>query len=323
MATRAKPWDRFKVGRPSKKAMGFSADCVPFDTVFHHTHLETAYIALREGTIRSGLVHDKSRLNTKRVRVIWLSPNDWENAGGSRYGNVGFAFRINPLLRGKRVYWVESKPYQIQACRFLITATDYNGELERYDPSRDKGPWWKDKSTGTHYWNGEFCLELMYESDLNLAECSRVILGSHSNQWCCLNRYNPGLCPDIGLRRNKGGALLVARVVGTGLGAEVLGFTRVDDAGKIVPTDELEESFDALIRRVVRNVAFTGNLRSGSPLAASLAQAILMTYSLKQDEQRKALASMFLSEEELSKSCMEAVATAFQLSRPKDLINPP
>lgn len=319
MATRKKNWTRFKVGRPSQSKDGFNPDCVPFDRVYHYTHLESAYTALREGNLRSGLVYDNSRLNTERIWVTWLSPNDWENAGGFRYGNVGFGFNMRTLVKGKRIYWVESVPYEIPALRILVTSSDHESELEIYDPTKGDGPWWYDKSHKIHYRNGHYCLEVMLESDLSLEDCSGVTIGSHSNQWCCVNRNNPRSCADFGLRRNKGGAYFLSRVVGTGLETDVLRFTRLNASGNRVPADELEFAYSTLSNGIMNHVDFGGDLESTDPQATSVAQAILTAYSFRQDEQRRRLASLFSSKDEMLMSCRAVVASAFHLTKPESL----
>ena len=47
----------------------------------------------------------ESRLNTERILVTWLSPNDWTNAGGFRYGNIAFELDWPDLVDGMRFYW--------------------------------------------------------------------------------------------------------------------------------------------------------------------------------------------------------------------------
>ncbi|MGA2623828.1 MAG: hypothetical protein ABSF91_08255 [Bacteroidota bacterium] len=44
----SKEWIRFKVGKPSTTANWVEPDCVPFDLIYHYTHLETALAAIRE-----------------------------------------------------------------------------------------------------------------------------------------------------------------------------------------------------------------------------------------------------------------------------------
>ena len=52
--------------------------------------------------LRADLIFDKSKLKERRIRVVWLSPNDWDNDGGFRYGNVRFTYDWASLVEDKR-----------------------------------------------------------------------------------------------------------------------------------------------------------------------------------------------------------------------------
>jgi len=81
-------WSRYSVGQVSKKKNWVNPDCVSLSVVTHVTHVQLGLDILRAGRIAPQLIYDDSRLNTQRILVTWLSPNDWSNAGGFRYGNV-------------------------------------------------------------------------------------------------------------------------------------------------------------------------------------------------------------------------------------------
>jgi hypothetical protein len=164
------PWDEFAVGAPSKQPNWSNRDCLPLVSVAHVAHVTTALRIVQEGCLRANLVFDESKLNTERIRVVWLSPNDW--ARGFRYGSIRFSFGWEPLIAGKRAYWVESIAYGVAACRILISDRDYDKTLEPYDPQRVRGPWWL-APDGKHYWNGRYCLEIMYEANVTLGDCDQ------------------------------------------------------------------------------------------------------------------------------------------------------
>lgn len=79
------------MGKPSTKNW-VENDCQSFSNISHVSHINNALNIIEDGVIKSGLVFDKSLLNTERILVVWLSPNDWGGAGGFRYGNVRFNF---------------------------------------------------------------------------------------------------------------------------------------------------------------------------------------------------------------------------------------
>ena len=87
------------------------------------THIRNAIEIIRGSQLAPQLIYDKSRLNTQRILVLWLSPNDWSGAGGFRYGNVSFDFNWASIIESKRFYWVGAMPYTPSACRILITLT--------------------------------------------------------------------------------------------------------------------------------------------------------------------------------------------------------
>jgi hypothetical protein len=67
-------WERFKIGNPSVRRYWTEPDCVPFDTVTHTSHIDSAIRIITEGEIQPSLVFDESILNTQRILVSWLSP---------------------------------------------------------------------------------------------------------------------------------------------------------------------------------------------------------------------------------------------------------
>ncbi|MCC6444121.1 MAG: hypothetical protein IT210_11795 [Armatimonadetes bacterium] len=133
---------------------------------------------IRAGKIKAGLVYDQSKLNTERIHVAWLSPNFWNH--GFRYGNVAFEYDWKSLLEGKRAYWVEAiRSYRPPACRILLTGENFDSILAPYNPSDKNGPWWHDSSEDQHFWDGDFCLELMIDHDLTVDQAQEVKFVAH------------------------------------------------------------------------------------------------------------------------------------------------
>ena len=116
-------WRKFKAGEPAYT--GFRSDCKPFSWVGHASHAHTAVDILKAGEIKPSLVFDESKLNTERILVTWLSPNDWWH--GYRYGTTKFSFDFQKLVEGKKYYWVEAIAYNTAACRILITDKTRDG----------------------------------------------------------------------------------------------------------------------------------------------------------------------------------------------------
>jgi hypothetical protein len=146
-----KTWSDFPVSfQPSRRG---SNECRAFSIVTHVAHVKDAVRVMEDGRIRSSLVYDESRLNTKRTHVSWVSPKDW--ARGYIYGNIAFVFDWRELVAEKRIYWVEyhETPRQ-HICRFLISAEKFTDDkLERYDFEQPGGPLFYDEKADTWYHN--------------------------------------------------------------------------------------------------------------------------------------------------------------------------
>lgn len=203
-------WHKFKVGELSTSRGWVNPDCQLLTTVSHVAHLETTKRIFRDGKINSGLIFDKSKLNTERILVAWLSPNHWSD--GFRYGNVRFNYDWKTLIANKRYYWVESLAYGVKACRILVTEEDRSDILEEYDPTRHDGPWWFDEKNDTHYWNGNYCLEIMIENDVDIDDCLTIDFVDHHRQFC---NILPLHCEDCNRTRYDAGKKLISYILST------------------------------------------------------------------------------------------------------------
>jgi hypothetical protein len=223
-------WERFEVGKPSGRPRWEAEGCVPLTTVTHSSHVGPALAIINDGEIRPTLVYDKSKLNTQRILVCWLSPNYWTL--GSRYGNIDFRFDFERLIEGRNYYWVEAiKDYKLPACRILVTDIyrDLSTQLKRYDPTLGNGPWWFNKSERKHYYNGRYCLEFMIEAPIPLTMLMSLDFIKHSDQYCAMNRTAPSRCSEFGFSHIQGAARFLTRaaVMGIGLSSLVKGNTRL------------------------------------------------------------------------------------------------
>jgi hypothetical protein len=207
-SVKTKPWSQYRVSW-SPSDTEWTLDCQALLTVSHVAHVPAAVRIVEDGRLRADLVFDTSKLNTERIRVVWLSPNQW--AEGFRYGNVRFTFDWAKLVGKRKAFWVESIAYGVEACRILITEDDYSSRLTPYDPKNDDGPWVL-RSDGKHYWNGKHCLEIMFEGDLNLSAVKDVNFVTHHQLQCNIDHHT---CRYRGMPGDGAGLDFLARLACT------------------------------------------------------------------------------------------------------------
>ncbi len=283
----------------------------PLKYVAHVTHLDTAALLLRDWQLRAGPVYDESKLNTRRIHVVWVSPNDWAGAGGSRYGSVRFQFDWASLVAGAKYYWVEAvTKYKPTAARILVTAQDRGGDplLTPYDPGSGDGPWVMD-AAGNHFWNSDICLELMVERSIPLTSATHIDFVRHHDKRCCIA---PVVCPDCGLEV----ALASARF----LAAAALASTRPFEAHPLVgslggePTKVVLDSWQMLVYYLSsRKLVPVGTITAGAPSAGVLARSVLAAFA-RNDKEWRILAGLFASKTDLVTAVQTAVVTGLVIS---------
>jgi hypothetical protein len=167
-------WDRFKFEIDKKSP--------ELTTVRHVAHVLAARRIIEDGRVKAGLVYDKSRLNTSRISVSWVSANTWVD--GSIYGTVEFQFTWADLVAGQNIYWVEAmEEYKPPAFRLLLSKrNDLAGPIMPYDPANDEGP--LRLKADKYYWNGSFTSEFMIADDLPLERCTGLNFVSHHEKYC-------------------------------------------------------------------------------------------------------------------------------------------
>lgn len=291
-------WKKYKVGQPSQT--NFHPDnCRPFSIVGHVSHVDSGIEILRSGTIRKGLIFDKSILNKDRILVTWCSPNSW--GPGYRYGNVRFDFDFRKFVNGKNLYWVEAIAYGIDACRILITDKDRSDELEVYDPSKGDGPWWYDKKNNKDYFNNNYCLEFMLERDISLEELTSIYFVKHHPVYCAVHRYSPKDCKDLGRQDDSGGAMLLTKMA-----ARALDLSQY--AGHFLEGGKLKIQYsgaiDYMLFSIINDAKYSGTIESTNVQAQPLARAVLNAIAIDQKEEALELVTLFKSE----KSFLKAVA---------------
>lgn len=296
----ATPWNRFRVGTPSERSNWTNPDCQPLTTLSHVAHVPTAYRIIQDQTLRADLVFDQSLLNTHRARVVWLSPNDWTGAGGFRYGNVSFEFPWAALIADRRYFWVESIAYGIEACRILITANDWSDTLIPYDPTRGDGPWWTD-GQGNHYWNGQFCLEVMFEDDLPLETATGLSFVGHHPHFC---NIDPATCGYRGFRADAAGAEFLATLLNRNANPTLPSVLHTYSNGRTGLDGRVGGSLHAIMRACQRLGVAGPGVTAQQPQAPAIGRALLGALHRLPNDERDQLASLF----SCSKCLLEAVA---------------
>lgn len=298
-----KPWDKYKIKPNASNNSRLKA-------ITHIAHLETAVRILKDGKIRSGLVFDKSKLNKERILVNWLSPNHWHY--GSRYGNIEFQFDFESLLKEKNIYWVEAMTkYRPPACRFLITEKDQNHFLTPYDPAIDIGPWIYSHKDETHYWNGEYCLEFMFESDLPLELCEGIDCVSHHSQFC---NISPEGCRDKGLQDIKAKRKFFSSIIGNNLPIEQDHFRELRPNGHFKPKDNLQSAVSSILIKTQKKL-YSGQITASHEEALPLVQSSLNFIANDNDQGLKAMVSFFLNHAEFEATLIKAVMDKFGISK--------
>jgi len=306
---------KFRVGVPATH--GFTVDCMPFDSVSHTSHANSAISIIEAGEIRPSLVFDESILNDQRILVSWLSPNHWST--GYRYGNVRFNFSFNNIIQRKRYYWVESIAYKIRACRILITDINREAQLKPYDPTLKNGPWWFDEDGDQHYFNNNYCLEFMIEAPIKLDHLSKLDFVEHHPTYCSIHRNNPKKCSELRNNSARGGALFLTRAAAARLDLSPFSNHFVRKSGN--PTDALEFAFSEFASKVSRNVNFTGSLTQESESGQAVARAIMSAFTFGSKEDAKLLCAMFRDEDSFAAAAAMVIGETLGLENWEKLVH--
>jgi len=293
-------WRAFRVSMPCPSPRGF--DCIPLQSVMHVTHVDLALDIVRAKGIAARRVSDDSILRDHDIPVVWLSPNDWSGSDGFRYGNIGFRVNWNSVLRGMDHYWVGIMRHGIDAVRIMLTDVNRPNLVIPYISTRGDGPWYDD-AAGSHFWNGNICLEIMLERDVDLSEVTVIEFVAHNPRQCCIS---PSSCPDRGDSAGYGGARFIAGLVGRSIPAERRLFA--EDATSLEPSLSFCSIWDWLKAYLAPNgTAFPGTLRSSDASAATVAAAILDAFFRKDTQAMAASRDLFSGEDALIDACAHLI----------------
>lgn len=97
--------------------------------------------------------HTHLTKNLPGLNGLWYGIDVPDNGDNNWYGNVSFKIHFKSflqMLQDYKIYFVEVVEYRFSsALRLLITTQDL--PLERYDPHRLGGPWYRDINSGEDY----------------------------------------------------------------------------------------------------------------------------------------------------------------------------
>lgn len=288
--------------RPSDSAAELS-------TVHHIVHLPTARRILEDRRIQAGLVYDESKLNRSRIRVTWLSANDWYY--GSFYGNVQFTFDWTDIVHGQDFYWVEAMTqYSPTAFRFLLTDRDVSRlpDIEPYDPGSDKGP--VRRRRNRWFWNGRLTSEFMLEADIPLRKCTAVRFVSHHHAICRMHR---GACNYRDYSPETTAGILLAFILSFEIRSANTALIEKKDDQSTALTREAEQG----IRELWRTLAAKRKYFSGPISTKRSAEAILVgalaLYGMERLDEAKELISQLKSRDVFNRAFIDLVKVHFRL----------
>lgn len=303
-------WEQFAVKAPFSDE---AKDCQSLEYVDHVSHIQSSLQILRDGHLRPRLVSDKSKLNSTRILVNWLSPFHWGT--GYRYGHICFRYKWTTLVAGMDSYWVEKISYAYPAPRILLTRKDHDNDplVRKYDPKVDNGPWRIDPESGRHYWNPGCTLEFLVEEPITLFDLYRTLFVDHSDKYCALHKSHPASCPDFRLSTDQAGAYFVASVVARQLGGVAAKIARVGDLW-CEPRNTIIAAWNKLYTIIIRPTDYAGSVTCNQAEAGPLTRAYLNALANRNRDERLLLGRLFKSADDLTQACAQLVETTFGMS---------
>ena len=306
----AEPWHEFRLN--SNIPVDSDNNHKTLTNLYHVTHVENALQIVRDSKIKAGLVYDKSKLNTERILVAWLSPNDWTNAGGFRYGNIRFEFDIDLVYDFKSSYWVENIKYSPDACRFLLaTNENYPKSILEYLPWEQIGPWEYDPPDGPHRWNANICLEFMVEKDLFLNQIRGIDFVKHHPQRC---NIDPNVCLDKGMEAIDAGSKFISAIISQDLKPNwPLEAVKNGSALK----HSWLTAWDKILIKILDSNC-NGYLTKSDSSSYAFGRAFFGAYYLNRSDEMQSLCSVFASGNEMKSVLRQMFYDSFRTHVPED-----
>jgi hypothetical protein len=299
------PWLRFRVGNLGTANHRSRRE---FFVVHHVTHFYQALRIVEDQKIRADLIKDKSKLNASRTLVAWVSPKNWP--AGYMYGSIRFQIPWARLVRGKKYYWVETMDYRPIACRILVSDKHYE-KLKPYDPAKGEGPWIVENER--HYFNDEYCLEILIEGDIPLSQVATVDFVEHHQEWCTMNKKKlASLCDQSKKNASYVGACFVGELITRDLTLKLPGFTR-DIGGVQSPSESLHAAL-IVLRDYYNSLGCSdwGMIQADHPCAPALARAAI---AASKDDDAMRIRSLFVNAAAFNEILGDVLAESIGVSR--------
>jgi hypothetical protein len=226
-------------------------------------------------------------------------------AGGFRYGNVSFQFPWAEIISGRDYFWVESIAYGIEACRILVSSTDWSRSLQPYDPTLGNGPWWVDPA-GNHYWNGSHRLEVMFEDDLDLRLSTGLTFVDHHRRFC---NTDPSSCRFRGTDKRRAGAEFLGTLASRIHEANLPTVLRADSEGRQWIDPGVSAALDQILHTVSRTAVLGPGIQASDPIAAVLGRALLAALYGNRPDEFALVAGLFNSSDPLVETVTNVLAT--------------
>jgi hypothetical protein len=293
----AEEWERFE-----------TQPVLELTTVRHVTHVPLARRIIEDGKIKAGLVYDKSRLNTSRLSVTWVSANAW--GLGSIYGTVEFQFDWKMLVAGQKIYWVEvMDEYKPPAYRFLLSKRPIESSLlKTYDPASARGP--LKFVENEWYWNGSNTSEFMVADDLPLDNVSGLDFVKHHGKFCQPRAHD---CDDMRSQPSLAqiGGKVLAYILGHDLHVLDKHLKPAESANENEQNFLFEQAFKGL-SEALSNSKFGGALDLNSS-CDRVTRGALALYGMDQIERAKELLSVIMKRGYFESALRRVVRTHFNV----------
>ena len=275
-------------------------------SVRHIVHVPVARRIIEDGKIKAGLIYDRSRLNTSRLSVTWVSANTW--AFGSIYGTVEFQFDWKSLVSGQKIYWVEvMDEYNPPAYRLLLSKQPIDSPLVKsYDPASAKGP--LKLVDNKWYWNGNNTSEFMIAEDLPLENASGLDFVQHNEKYCQTYGNN---CDDIRSKPSQArtGGRILSYILGHGLHLLDKHLKPSESANEADQNFLFEQAYMGL-DRALSSSAFGGALNRDDS-CDRITRGALALYGMDQVERAKELLSLISKKERFESSLRRVIRIHF------------
>jgi hypothetical protein len=300
-------FDDYKIRVGKHETLNFPIDNRnQFSNVFHVTHIPSSKYLLETKKIIPNLIQDRSKLNSERIKVIWLSPNSWND--GSLYGNIRFSYDINEIIKDKFFYSVEvMTEYKTVACRILITSKNYvNHEiLRKYNPYKKyDGPWHID-SHGVNYYNKHCNIEFMLEDELDIISAKEIDFVKHHDSYC--NVSHDGTCKYLSKPNDFAEMIFVSHIIGNDIKLDNI----MHNLSQF-KLEDIERTFIHILGLLSKCEDFEGDIRS-EKIKVQICKSVLDLIGKEQNEKAIVLSKSLNSKDDLKNTLSKVFCKYFNI----------